>query len=133
MSIFGRKEEVNLEDFCRDFYDNYILNPIVGGVNFGTALPDYVINEIDSLFALIDKHKLTEELMILRFELFALAWTHKFVSGKIVVAQSAFTKHYLHEKERDDIWSGMESYNHMINLTTLDWLTKFGKMNFSFN
>jgi len=133
MGLFNRKEKVNLEDFCRNFYDNYILNPIVRSVNFGTALPDYVINEIDSLFAHIDKHRLTEELMILRFELFALAWTHKFVSGKIVVAQSAFTKQYLNEKGKNDIWNGMEPYNKMINSATLHWLTSLGKMNLSFN
>lgn len=31
MGLFNRKEKVNLKDFCRDFYDNYILNPTVGG------------------------------------------------------------------------------------------------------
>ena len=43
MSIFSRKQKINLEDFCRDFYDNYILNPTVEGVDFGTALPDYIV------------------------------------------------------------------------------------------
>lgn len=133
MSFFSRKQKISLEDFCRDFYDNQILNPIIKGVNFGTVLPDYVIDKIDPLFAHVDKQKLTEELMILRYELFALAWTHKFVSGKIVVAQSAFTKKYLNEKGGDGIWNGMEPYNKMIDSATLDWLTKLGKMNFGFN
>ena len=133
MSIFSRKEKVNLEDFCRDFYDNQILNPTVGGVNFGTVLPDYVINEIDPLFSHIDKQKLTEELMTLRFELFALAWTHKFISGKLVIAQSAFTKQYLNEKGKNDIWNEMEPYNKIIHSGTLHWLTSLGKMNLGFN
>ncbi len=138
MSFFFKEqkvnlEDVNLEDFCRDFYDNQILNPTIGGVNVGTVLPDYVIGEIDPAFAHVDKQKLADELMALRFELFALAWTHKFVSGRVVVAQSAFTKHYLHEKGKDDIWSGMHDYNGMIASVTLNWLTKLGKMNLIWN
>jgi hypothetical protein len=132
MSIFSRKK-VNLEDFCRDFYDNQILNPTVVGVNFGTVLADYVINEIHSLFAHIDKQKLTEELMTLRFELFALAWAHKFISGKLVIVQSAFTKQYLNERGKNDIWNGMEPYNKMIHSATLNWLTSLGNRNLIFN
>jgi len=131
MLFFSKKQEVSLEDFCRDFYDNLILNPTVGGVNFGTALPDYVIEKIDPAFAHIDKQKLTDELMTLRFELFALAWMHKFVD-KFAVAQSVFTKRYLHEKGRDDIWNGMEYYNNAIDRATLNWLMKLGKINLSF-
>jgi hypothetical protein len=41
MSFFSRKQKISLEDYCRDFYDNQILNPIIKGVNFGTVLPDY--------------------------------------------------------------------------------------------
>ncbi len=65
MSFFSRKQKISLEDYCRDFYDNQILNPIIKGVNFGTILPDYVIDKIDPLFAHVGKQKLTEELMIL--------------------------------------------------------------------
>ncbi|MBA7576018.1 hypothetical protein ES708_17855 [subsurface metagenome] len=36
MSFFSRKQKISLEDYCRDFYDNQILNPIIKGVNFGT-------------------------------------------------------------------------------------------------
>ena len=133
MSIFSRKQKINLEDFCRDFYDNYILNPTVEGVDFGTALPDYIVEKIDSVFAHADKQKLTDELMALRFELFALAWTHKFVSGKIVIAQSVFTKHYLYKKGKDNIWSSMHDYNNSIDGATLEWLTKLGKININFN
>ena len=136
MSFFSKKQEVNLEDFCRSFYDTQILNPVVGGMSVGTVFPDLVtkeVSEADPTFANINKQKLVEELIIIRFELFALAWTHKFISGKNVVAQSAFTKRYLHEKGRDNIWSGMEPYNKIIDGATLHWLTNLGKMNLSFN
>jgi hypothetical protein len=134
MSFF--KKKVSTEDFCLDFYDNQILNPKIGKADVSSAFSDVVIKEVvevDPTFDKIDKQKLTNELMIIRFELFALAWTHKFISGENVVTQSAFTKKYLHEKGRDDIWSGMEPYNNMIDSVTLHWLTSQGKMNLSFN
>jgi len=134
MSFF--KKKVSVEDFCRDFYDNQILNPKIGDMEVGSAFSDVVIKEVvevDPTFNKVDKQKLANELIIIRFELFALAWTHKFISGENVVAQSAFTKKYLHEKGKNDIWSGMEPYNNMIDSVTLHWLTSQGKMNLSFN
>lgn len=136
MSFFSRKQEIGLEDFCRDFYENQILNPVVAKVDASNVYSNIVkksIAEVYLEFANIDSQKFREELIILRFELFALAWTHKFVSGKLVVAQSAFTKRYLHEKGRDDIWNGMEHYNKIIDGATLHWLSNLGKMNLSFN
>jgi hypothetical protein len=50
---------------------------------------------------------------LLRFDLFALAWLHQF-GDKSAVAQSVFTKRYLHEKKRDDIWDASEPYNQAI-------------------
>ncbi len=136
MSFFSRKQEVSIEDFCRNFYDTQILNPVIGNVDAGNIFSDVVkknVVEVYPEFAKIDSEKLNEEIKVLRFELFTLAWTHKFVSGKIVVAQSDFTKSYLREKGRDDVWAGMESYNNMINSVTLHWLTSLGKMNLSFH
>lgn len=71
--------------------------------------------------------------MALRFELFALAWTHKYIRGLVVISQSVYTKHYLHEKGKDNIWSAMYDYNDMIGIATLDWLAKLGKINKVFN
>jgi hypothetical protein len=42
MSIFSRKQKISLEDFCRNFYDTQILNLTINGVNFSSALPDYM-------------------------------------------------------------------------------------------
>ncbi|OGZ27489.1 MAG: hypothetical protein A2365_03390 [Candidatus Nealsonbacteria bacterium RIFOXYB1_FULL_40_15] len=136
MSFFSRKQEMKLEDFCRDFYDTQILSPVIGKIDADNVFSDVVkknIVEVYPEFAKIDSQKLNEEIKVIRFELFALAWTHKFISGENVVAQSDFTKSYLHEKGRNDIWVGMESYNNMIDSVTLHWLTNLGKMNLSFN
>jgi len=114
MSFFSKKQEVNLEDFCRDFYESQILNPKIGEVGID-AMSVYAkqikksVTEIDSVFVDVDLQKLTYELTVIRFELFALAWLHEFPDK--LFSQSVFTYEYLHEKGRDDIWEGMEKYN----------------------
>jgi len=125
MGLFSKKQEVNLEDFCRDFYDTQIFNQTVNGADFNGVLPKFVEEKIlstDSAFANIDSEKLKEELIILRLELFALAWVHEFGyenACKSAIAQSIFTKKYLHESGRDDTWNGMEHYNKAIAHATL--------------
>jgi hypothetical protein len=116
MSIFSKKQVVNLEDFCRDFYEKNILNPVIGGIDVGEKYFDTVrksIAEVDQKFANINPQKFATEMIPLRFELFALAWLHQF-GDKSAVAQSVFTKCYLHEKKRDDIWDASEPYNQVI-------------------
>lgn len=116
MRFFKNKQEVNLDDFCRDFYEKNILNPMIGGVDGGAVYCNTVkrsIVEADHNFANINSQTFAAEVVILRFELFALAWLHKF-GDKLAVAQSTFTKHYLHEKKRDDIWGDSDSYNQAI-------------------
>ncbi|MDD5109554.1 MAG: hypothetical protein PHC29_08690 [Candidatus Omnitrophica bacterium] len=117
MSIFSKKQEVKLEDFCHDFYEKNILNPILQGIDAGAAYYDIVrksIIEADQRFSKITLQELSAELIPLRFELFALAWIHRF-TGKFAIAQSAFTKHYLHEKGKNNIWNGMGHYNKVIS------------------
>ncbi len=89
--------------------------------------------QLDSRFTDVDIQKLKYELTALRFELFALAFTHKFVSNKIIIAQSIFIKHYLQEKGENDILNGMDSYNRTINTATLNWLDSLGKVNLPYN
>jgi len=117
MSFFSKKPEVNFKDFCRNFYDNQILNPLIGKADFGSVLPDYVkesLTEVDTDFAKVDSLLLKNELITLRFELFALAWLHKF-GEKSAIIQSVFTKKYLQEKGKIEIWNGMEHYNKAIS------------------
>lgn len=116
MGIFSKKREVDLEAFCRNFYDKYILNPVIEGIDAGAYLTDTTkrsIAETDSNFANVDSQEFATEVILLRFELFALAWLHEF-GDKLAIAQSDFTKRYLHEKRRDDIWDNSESYNQAI-------------------
>ena len=134
MSFFSRKQKIKLEDFCRNFYDTQIFNPTVNGVNYSSVLPDYMTEKIDPIFAHVDKQKLTDELITLRIELFALAWTHKYAGGgMIVINQSIFTKDYLYKKGKDDIWNNMEDYCTIIDRATLELIRTLGKASKIFN
>jgi len=116
MSFPSKKQEVNLEDFCRDFYEKNILNPVIEGVDARAIYFDIVwktVVEADQNFANVNSQKLATEMTPLRFELFALAWLHQF-GDKSAVAQSVFTKRYLHKKKRDDIWDTSKPYNQAI-------------------
>ena len=138
MGFFTTKKEIKLEDFCRDFYETQLLNSKIGeeSVNPNIMYAEVLkksISGIDGTFASVDVQKLADEITVLRFELFALAWTHKFISGKTVIAQSAFTKRYLKEKGKEDIWEAMVVYNNAIDGGTLHWLSNLGKTNLVFN
>ncbi|MFH0936936.1 MAG: hypothetical protein V1808_01430 [Candidatus Daviesbacteria bacterium] len=116
MGIFSKKQEADLEDFCSDFYEKNYLNPIIGEVNVSTVFYETTkcsIVEADSTFDNIDLKKFATEITLLQFELFSLAWLHKF-GDKLAIAQSVFTKNYLDEKKRDDIWENSEDYNQAI-------------------
>jgi hypothetical protein len=114
--LFSKKEEVNLDDFCHGYYEKNILNPVIVGINANVALVDTIkrnVVEADNNFANINSQELAAEVVLIRFELFALAWLHQF-GEKLAIAQSTFTKRYLQEKKRDDIWNNSETYNQAI-------------------
>jgi len=134
MGIFRRTRRVNVEEYCHEYYEHNILNPVITGVELGTTYFDKArrsIAEADQEFSNISSEQFASEMIPLYFELFALSWMHRFV-GKYSVAQSVFTKRYLQEKGEDDIWNGMKHYNNSVCSATLHWLTGLGKMNLAF-
>lgn len=134
MALF--RKNVDIEGKSTDFYENFVLNPKVGDENVGTAFAEVVkkqISEADEQFAGVSVKELSEEIAVLRFELFGLAWAHKYVSGDKVVSQCNFTKQFLEQQGKQDIWKDMTEYNNMIDSVTLNWLTSLGKANLGFN
>lgn len=116
MGFFSKKQKVNLEEFCSEFYEKNILNPVIEGINAGSVFVDTIkrnIVEADNNFSKISTQKFTDEVTLLRFELFSLAWLHQF-GVKSAVSQSVFTKDYLHKKKIDYIWVNSELYNQAI-------------------
>ena len=116
MSLFSRKPEVGLEDFCRDYYDRFILNPVDVTSDFGAAYLDAVrdsLTEADASFSRVTTDELRAATIPLGFELLALAWLDKF-GDRFAVQNSVFTKSYLQAIEREDIWRDSEPYNQAV-------------------
>ncbi|PIY97113.1 MAG: hypothetical protein COY66_01240 [Candidatus Kerfeldbacteria bacterium CG_4_10_14_0_8_um_filter_42_10] len=131
MSFF--KKKVSIEDFCQDFYDNHIFSSTDGKDYYSSILSQFITEKVELIAINVDKQKLINELIALQIELLGLACTHKYVSGEIVIHQNFFTKSYLIENGKNEIWNSMYDYNDIIDIATLDWLTTLGKVNIVFN
>lgn len=117
MGLLNRKPKTSIEEFCRQFYDSVVFHPMVAGVDFNKVWWDTVFDSIveaDKSFALIDKAMFIREMAALRLELFGLAWGHKFKQEEFTIHQSTFTRHYLEESEKLEIWDIMGEYNQAI-------------------
>lgn len=117
MGLFSRKPPVSAEEFCREFYESQVFNPRVAGEDIGQVFWQTVFNsvvEADESFKKIEPPKFQEEMTVLRMELFGLAWMHKFKREEFTIAQSIFTKRYLEEEGRSEIWDAMGEYNQAI-------------------
>ena len=121
MIFFSKKQEVEIDSFCRPFYEKVILNCIVDGVDINAKIFDILKNALvatDQKFNEVDPQKFGDEMIVLQFELYALAWLHQFNNEKLAIKQSIFTKNYLNEKNRNNIWKVMEPYNQAIARST---------------
>ena len=117
MLFFKSKNKVNLGDFCTEYYDTNFLEPIVAGINLSDSYNEFFfekIAETDDSFRKMSLIKFSAENLIIKFQLFALAWFHQF-GDKIAIANSFFTYKYLQNKTREDIWDDSLSYNQVIS------------------
>jgi hypothetical protein len=115
MGFFSKKPRVRLDDFCRDFYDRNILysHPEVARLGYAQVFCDTIkcsIGKVDPRFAAVDSELLKAEMTLVRFEVFGLAWLHQ-QGNKRAAEQSEFTRLYLEESCRTDIWEAMQPYN----------------------
>jgi len=118
MGLLNRKPKVSIEEFCRQFYDTYVFNPtVIAGIDVGEAFWETAFNsvaEADKSFEAVDHTKFRHEMTSVRMELFGLAWMHKFKREEFTMPQSIFTRHYLEENKRSEIWDVMGEYNQAI-------------------
>lgn len=116
MGFFSRKQKVQLDAFSHDFYERNIINPMVAGVDAGRTYADTVMHSIveaDVTFKAVDSDRFHSEMMLIRFETFALAWMHQ-LGDKHAATQSLYTKTYLKERGREDVWEGLAPYNQAV-------------------
>ena len=93
-----------------DFRDNR-----TGGQG-STALAESaqrLASEVDHTFAEVSLPKLKDELLALRLEMVGTAWTDASKESP-ALANSAFTKEYLANLRRSDLWEVMREYNQMV-------------------
>jgi len=117
VGLLSREPDVSIDEFCRKFYDSQIFNPIIGGTDVGLVFWQHAYNsvaEADERFKNININKFQEEANALRMELFALAWMERFKGEQYTLPQSFFTKSYLQEINKTQIWDIMGEYNQVI-------------------
>jgi len=119
MGLFSRKQKVRLEEFCGDFYDKTILNPVNAGIDIGEVYFQQRLTSVaaaDARFAAVDSKRFRAEMTPIHFEVFGLAWFHQ-LGLKHVPEQTYYTKLYLEARNKADIWDAMEPYSRAIALS----------------
>jgi hypothetical protein len=115
MGLFSRKSRTNADEFSREFFDKFVFGS-VRGMDLEASYAEVIrtdISKLDSSFAAVRLENLTEELRAVHLEMTNAAWTH---ASKWEVASevSKFTKQYLTDLDRLDLWDAMGSYNQMV-------------------
>ena len=117
MPLFSTKPKLNVEECCKQFYDSAIFHVIILGQDVWSTILDAdfkSITEADQSFLSVDPKLFRNEMTALRIEMFGLAWSGKFKQEDLRISQSIFTRRYLEENGRLDIWDIMGEYNHVI-------------------
>ena len=121
MAFFSRKAKVSVADFSRDLYDRYVFGPDPTGGDFASIYAETIhrlIAEADCSFTSVALPRLTEECLALRLEMIATAWTHA-SKPEVALAASEFTKQYLSDIGRSDLWDAMSDYNQAVAESTI--------------
>jgi len=113
------RPEFRVEECCRQFYDKNIFGENTVGTDVWSRLLDNYfksITEVDQSFLSVDKELFRDEMTALRMVLFAFALgcSKKFNKDEFTLPASFFTRSYLKEKEKLDIFDIMSAYNRAI-------------------
>lgn len=120
MGIFSSKHKVNMESFCRDYYDSQMFHTIVDGEDASQKILDTAYKQLtdsDPSFSKVDRELFDFEMTAMNLELFALAFLRRFSHFDKAVQHSIFTLRYLQNKNRSDIWESMGEYSKTIAQT----------------
>lgn len=125
------KRKLTTEDICREYYESQIFRPTgydeASPAKFFTDASIYLI-EIDASFKGVDMATFLQEMIPVNIELFGLAWlNHNYelsekikIPDYVIPEEIVFTKKYLQENGRGDIWERMSFYNDEILKTVAD-------------
>jgi hypothetical protein len=132
MGLFKHKPEMSIEECCRGFYDSQIFKaetvtdftkyqadtPDIPRIDFWSHLvasfKNYVAED-DPSFSAVDSDILWREMTALRMAVFGLECSLKVRHKEdLIVRQVLFTKRYLENNGRQDVWDAMKIYNQVI-------------------
>ena len=120
MGLFSNKPKVNMEKFCRDYYDSQIFHAIIDREDASQKILDVAYQSIvaaDDSFAEVDRTLFETEMAAMHLEFFAFSFFRRFTNFEGAIQQSVFTRHYLREKDALYIWESMGEYNTVIART----------------
>ncbi len=129
MGLFSRKPQVRLETFCTNFFNESILSRPDLVKTYAGVVKSSVLAKSPS-FGSVSDDLFLREMMVLRFETFALAILHQ-CGEKVAQHESRFTKHFLEQRDRGDFWKDMLEYNKAVSDATyseFDPRTSWGEL-----
>ena len=123
------KSKLSTEDVCWTYYETQVFGP--GGVGDASQLGFFLDARIDlevhdASFKGIDVNTYTNEIMAANIELFGLAWLDHWREfntdspGNLPTDEIVFTKGYLTDTGRGDIWESMGAYTAALATTIAD-------------
>ena len=122
MGLLKSKPKISVEDCCRGFYDSQIFKTkMLESVgmdcwSYYLAQSKDLIAEDDQAFSVVDSDSFWHEMTALRMAVFGLecALKVKHKTG-LIARQVFFTKCYLEDIRRQDIWDTLLGYNDVID------------------
>lgn len=120
------RTKTTIEEFCKDYYDSQIFNSktfpypseTVQKDNWALFLDNVkeIITAADQSFASVDKDLLSREMLALRLAGLALEFTLEVkLKQEYMMRQVYFTKYYLEDTKRIDVWRALLDYNDVID------------------
>jgi hypothetical protein len=140
MGIFDGKAKLNMTEFCQLYYENQIFQSNVSREDTSQNIVDYtyqLLTDSEPALKQVDRALFEHEMAAMNLELFALAFFQRFVKNiNHCFQQSIFTRRYLYDKNKPDIWEDMKYYNLMISKTATWGMTEdtaIGRAQITFN
>ncbi len=130
MGFFKTKKDA--VEFSQIFYERSLFEEKVAGVELVSVYAETVYRTIckeDPSFAPVQLPKLIDEMLGLQLEMIGTAWTHH-SNEPAAIANSDFTKKYLTDKGRSDLWPIMGEYNQRVAASSIygaDRSTRMGR------
>ncbi len=111
------KPKMEIGEFCGDFYNSRVFRPMVSLQKDAPLVWDSAfksIEDVDYAISQADQQSFITEFNALKIELFGLAWTHTLRQEEYLVRETIFTRKYLDDMKRQEIWDAMANYNQAI-------------------